>query len=261
MAGQDSISNKRQHFVRHTLKDFYHADELKAVLADNESTTLASDALVGMVSDETDWDPEFLVDYLADIPQDVLRNEYPEFSPGRGLREWKVALQAAHVGRQALLNVGLPTLAERKPFIIDSKSPSLKDDLHNTIVALHDNARIDRGHAQGLLFLFEQATSSADKSVQSKARTQTRIRLKKDIALTKEFSDTKLSGDTQASLAVLNLMLKVNMKTSEGHGPSFRTMSDVVDMYVDQNKHMSREDVEKRIEDYVAHGLAVVYAG
>ena len=261
MAEKDSASTRQRHFVNDILKDFYHKDELIDVFSEDESVMLASDALVGLVAAHTEWDPEFLVDYLSDVPQNNLRSEYPEFSPkGSGGGEWKVSLQAARVGREAILQAGIPTLVERKPFILEKDGPLPEEDLHSTIITLYENNLINSTYAQGLLLLFEQAESSAEGKIQASVRTQTRTRLKKDISLNRQFSDTKLSRNIQSSLAVLNLILKVNMKQPEDRGPSYRTMSEVIDMYADENKHMSRQDVQRRIEEYLTYGLITIYA-
>lgn len=266
MADRDTISSRRKKFIKHSFNEFYHSTELTKLLdtpSDDEgfiNSVHVSDAIIGVVSDISS-DPneaEFLIDYLTGIDVDKLRRAYPEYAPKSGSNTWSVPLAAGRVAVAALRQMDIPTTSEREKYKLNNERPQVSEDLRNTIVSLYEGGLLTSEMAQGILLLFEQDVSTASFTAQRSARNRTRNTLKNEIAQTQAFTEQTMSEHATKSLSILNLVLKVAIAADEG--VSYRSMSEVKEMYVRENPQFTPDQIEERVDEYIAYGLKLVYA-
>lgn len=266
MADRDSISNRRNKLIEHAFKEFYYPDELNELLRkpkdgeDKINLVHVSDAIVGAVYDNSvDADEgEFLVDFLSGDPADKLRHEYYGLAPEYRSKVWSVPSAAARVAINALRKTDIATVSERQKYKLDAEQPPVEESLRNTIISFYEKGIVSSELAQGMLLLFEQATSTASHSAQRTARIQTRNTLKNEMAHTEEFTKQNMSVHATKALHVLNLVLKAVMTANDR--VSYRGMSEVEAIFERENPQLTREQINECVAEYIAYGLTLIYS-
>jgi len=263
MADRDSISHRRNKLIEHAFKEFYYPDELHELLRkpedgkDRINLVHVSDAIIGIVYDNTPDEAEFLVDFLSGNPVDKLRHEYYGLAPEYGSKEWSVLSAAARVAIDALRKADIATVSERQKYKLDAERPLVEEDLRNTIISFYEKGVVSSELAQGMLLLFGQSVSNASQSGQRTARTDTRNALKKEMAHIEEFTKQNMSVHATKALYVLNLMLKAVITAN--NRVSHRSIAEVEAIFERENPQFTREQINERVAEYIAYGLMLIY--
>jgi hypothetical protein len=257
MANKDTISSRRNKFLRQSFKEYYYPEELAELLKDAGRAALASDAIIGFIYDNDENNAEFVQGYLSGVPEQQLRKEYHELAPVNGSHEWSIPRAVIGLSKGALGGIELPIKTERQVYLFDEERPPVEEDLRNTIVTLYEQGLIEREFAERLFLLFELGASEASATQQRSARTKIRIDLRDRISRSTEFTNSRKPPHVSQALHVLNHMLKVEKNPDNTF--SYRSMNDVQVIFARENPQLERNQVNQRVADYIAYGLEIIF--